>query len=35
MPWNDPAATEGQLIATNALLDSTDAEVRGTRLELP
>ena len=35
MPWNDPAATEGQLIATNALLDSTDAEVRGIRLELP
>ncbi len=35
MPWSDPAATEGQLIATNALLDSTDAEVRGTRLELP
>ena len=35
MPWNDPAATEGRLIATNALLDSTDAEVRGTRLELP
>ena len=35
MPWNDPAATEGQLIATNALLDSTDAEVRGVRLELP
>ncbi|MCY3925899.1 MAG: Fic family protein [bacterium] len=35
MPWNDSAATEGQLLATNALLDSTDAEVRGTRLELP
>ena len=35
MPWNDPAATEGQLTATNALLDSTDAEVRGVRLELP
>ena len=35
MPWNDPAATEDQLIATNALLDSTDAEVRGVRLELP
>ena len=35
MPWNDPAATEGQLVATNALLDSTDAEVRDIRLELP
>ena len=35
MPWTDTAATEGQLLATNALLDSTDAEVRGIRLELP
>ncbi len=35
MPWNDTAATEGQLLATNALLDSTDAEVRGIRLEIP
>ena len=35
MPWNDAAATDGRLIATNALLDSTDAEVRGVRLELP
>ena len=35
MPWNDPVATEGQLIATNALLDSTDAEIARKRLELP
>ncbi|MCY3565953.1 MAG: Fic family protein [Gammaproteobacteria bacterium] len=35
MPWNDTAATEGHLIATNALLDSTDAEIAGERLELP
>lgn len=35
MPWSDAAATEGQLIATNALLDSTDAEARGIRLTLP
>lgn len=35
MPWDDTAATEGHLIATNALLDSTDAEFSGERLELP
>ena len=35
MPWNDPVATDGQLIATNALMDSTDAEIAGKRLELP
>lgn len=35
MPWVDPGATEGQLAATNALLDSTDAESSGVRLELP
>ena len=35
MPWTDPAATEGQLAATNALLDSTDAQTSGLRLELP
>ncbi|MCP4086474.1 MAG: hypothetical protein GY745_15675 [Actinomycetia bacterium] len=35
MPWADPAATEGQLAATNALLDSTDAQTSGLRLELP
>ncbi len=35
MPWADPTATEGQLAATNALLDSTDAQTSGKRLELP
>ena len=35
MPWADSAATEGQLAATNALLDSTDAQTSGKRLELP
>ena len=35
MPWADSTATEGQLNATNALLDSTDAQTSGKRLELP
>ena len=35
MPWQDRAAVDGQLIATNALTDSTDAEREGVRLELP
>ena len=35
MPWDDPTATGGQLIATNALLDPTDAEIQGVRLRLP
>ncbi|MGH9115103.1 MAG: Fic family protein [Acidimicrobiales bacterium] len=35
MPWSDPQATAGRLAATNALTDSTDAELRGVRLELP
>ena len=35
MPWSDAAATEGHLIATNALLDSTDAEISGEQLKLP
>ena len=35
IPWSDTAATEGHPIATNALLDSTDAEIAGKRLELP
>lgn len=35
MPWSDRAATEGQLVATNALMDSTDAAGSGKRLELP
>ena len=35
MPWQDRAAVDGQLVATNALTDSTDAERKGLRLELP
>jgi len=35
MPWPDRAGVDGQLHATNALLDSTDAERQGARLELP
>ena len=35
MPWSNRAATEGQLHATNALVDSTEAEQTGLRLELP
>ena len=35
MPWHDRATTIGRLTATNALLDSTDAEQSGARLELP
>ena len=35
MPWTDRAATEGQLDATNALLDSTDAQNNNVRLTLP
>lgn len=35
MPWDDRAATLGRLTATNALVDSTDAEHSGLRLELP
>lgn len=35
MPWQDRAALDGQLVATNALVDSTDAERTGVRLELP
>lgn len=35
MPWQDRAAVDGQLVATNALTDSTDAEREGVRLELP
>ena len=35
MPWSERAATEGQLHATNALVDSTDAQNSGVRLELP
>jgi len=35
MPWADPAATRGQLEATNALVDSTDAQASGARLVIP
>lgn len=35
MPWQDRAAVDGYLAATNALVDSTDAERAGVRLELP
>ena len=35
MPWRDRAAVDGYLVATNALVDSTDAERTGVRLELP
>jgi hypothetical protein len=35
MPWYDRAADDGYLVATNALVDSTDAERSGVRLELP
>jgi fido (protein-threonine AMPylation protein) len=35
MPWADRAATEGQLEATHALLDSVGAQDSGVRLTLP
>lgn len=35
MPWQDRGAVDGYLAATNALVDSTDAERSGLRLELP
>ena len=35
MPWEDRAATEGQLEATNALLDPDNTSLGGVRLELP
>ena len=35
MPWEDRAATEGQLEATNALTDPDTASLDGIRLELP
>jgi hypothetical protein len=35
MPWQDRAAVDGYLQATHALVDSTDAEREGVRLELP
>ncbi len=35
MPWQDRPAVDGYLAGTNALVDSTDAERSGVRLELP
>ncbi len=35
MPWEDKAATEGQLVATNALSDPDDAPIGGIKLRLP
>lgn len=35
MPWHERAAVEGRLHATNALIDSTDAERAGVQLVLP
>ncbi|MCY3890448.1 MAG: Fic family protein [bacterium] len=35
MPWEDRAATEGQLEATNALRDPDDATISGIKLTLP
>lgn len=35
MPWQDRAALDGQLEATNALLDPTDAAQTGRHLQLP
>lgn len=35
MPWQDRAATEGQMEATHALLDPDDTPLGGVRLELP
>jgi hypothetical protein len=35
MPWQDRAVVDAQLLATNALTDSTDAERTGVRLQLP
>jgi Fic family protein len=35
MPWGDRSASLGRLASTNALIDSTDAERSGVRLELP
>ncbi|MDQ3352913.1 MAG: hypothetical protein M3507_00215 [Actinomycetota bacterium] len=35
MPWSVRTAVDGYLAATNALVDSSDAERSGLRLELP
>jgi hypothetical protein len=35
LPWGDRQASEGKMAETNALTDSTEAQERGLRLELP
>ncbi|MEX1163268.1 MAG: Fic family protein [Nitriliruptor sp.] len=35
MPWTDRAAVDGQMVATNALMDSTDAANERVHLTLP
>ncbi|MGH9124795.1 MAG: hypothetical protein ACRDZ8_08725 [Acidimicrobiales bacterium] len=35
MPWQDRTAVDGQLAATHALTDSTDAERAGIQFRLP
>ncbi len=35
MPWNDRAATEGQMVATNALSEPDDSAIGGIKLRLP
>jgi hypothetical protein len=35
VPWQDRGAVDGYLAATNPLIDSTDTERSGVRLELP
>jgi hypothetical protein len=35
MPWDDRSAVDGKLVATNALMDSTDAAVAKVQLLLP
>ncbi|WP_419551823.1 Fic family protein [Candidatus Poriferisodalis sp.] len=35
MPWDDKAATEGQLVATDALSEPDDAAIGGIKLRLP
>lgn len=35
MPWEDRSATDAQLVATNAVIDSNDAQREGIHLQLP
>lgn len=35
MPWHDRAAVDGLLERTHAVVDSSEAEGRGIRLEVP